>query len=199
MKGLSRKLGCRGYIAGLSIAVLMATQSAAAPTTTSQAQLLSMFETICLRSYPNTAKMQTLAVKAGLKQVNGSQWSNADTSVNVFVFTPGEKPESAQIKSSLFKDVAWKFKIIPVDAHAKLKRGEVGCAIATFATPVSGLVPNLAQVVARFGNVDLKSARSGAVGRGTGQVNGVKVRINSKALSDGPQVRFGFISAVGGK
>lgn len=176
--------------------------SADAQRLTSAGGLASLFKDVCVASFPDTSAMARQAQRRGLRQVSPTHWANADTSLNVVVFSPGTRVENPQILGNTFVQTGWGFITLGAAGAADLKRGEVSCGVLAYGPPGGGLDRVIAAATAGVGTPKLQSARGGAIvkGRGT-QLGGVDVRYSASAMRikprSGPQVQMPFVAVTG--
>jgi hypothetical protein len=172
-----------------------ATSNQASAQELSQSKLVSLFETVCLKSGADQTAAIRAAKRLGLKEVSPHQYSDAKTTLNVHFLSSDKVSWRGEISTSKIDGGSWDTVAFSVANLATFKGKGSGCVVSAYNVPLERLAAAAAPMVAKYeGQMKVKSR--GRVGQADVILNERKARIFTRPLKISSQLRFVVLSVV---
>ena len=141
---------------------------------TTPAELVSLFEAVCLKTFPDPTRVDQVALKRGFEQINEAQWAIGDTATSILFFRNKAKGKKAELwGKKLGISDSWNKVSANMNAHAKRTRNQDGCAVLTIGVPPNGIAQLLAPIVKKYAGSSSKFWSQGRLTQVKGVISGV--------------------------
>lgn len=147
----------------------------------SAAQMVSHFNTICLKTGTEVNAIAAASKKKGLEPYSKTQWSNASMTLNAHALTSDRGTAGGTIEPAKVTKKNWDWIRFNVADLANYKGKGTGCVVTAYGLTMTDVINGLAQLSAQYG-AQVKVKSRGRVGQTTFKISGDTYRVIARPL-----------------